>query len=259
MKKHNHLLILFISLIGFTSCQKVIDIDLNSSAPQIVIEGTITDQPGPYTVKITKTANFSETNIFPAVSGAAVTINDDAGNSETLVETSSGIYTGNVLQGIPGRKYNLSVTAEGRNYLSTCTMPYPTKIDTLIAQKSWFEPIKFAALLFQDSAGYKNYYRLVEIKNGVTEKTIFITEDRLRDGKPIPYFMFTPNDSVRSGDSVTVQLQGIDKGVYNYFFTLLRTSRGGSASPTNPTSNISNKALGYFSAYAVRSKSIVAP
>ena len=259
MRKYIYILSALLPLMAVQSCQKVIDIDLNSAAPQIVIEGSISDQPGPYTVKITKTVNFSETNIFPAVSGAAVTVSDDAGNSETLAETSSGIYTGNNLQGIPGRTYYLSVTADGKNYSSASTMAYPTRIDTMVAQKSWFEPKKFAAVLFQDSIGYKNYYRLVQIKNGVTDKSIFIIDDRLRDGSLIPYFLFTRDDSVRSGDSVTVQLQGIDKGTYDYFFSLLRTIRGGSASPTNPTSNISNKALGYFSAYAVRSKSIVAP
>jgi hypothetical protein len=31
-----------------TSCQKVIVVDLNASAPQVVIEGNVYDQPGPY-------------------------------------------------------------------------------------------------------------------------------------------------------------------------------------------------------------------
>ena len=84
MRKYIYILSALLPLMAVQSCQKVIDIDLNSAAPQIVIEGSISDQPGPYTVKITKTVNFSETNIFPAVSGAAVTVSDDAGNSETL-------------------------------------------------------------------------------------------------------------------------------------------------------------------------------
>jgi hypothetical protein len=71
----------------FCSCEKVIDIDLNKADSRIVIEGNITDQAGPYTVRISKTVNFDESNTFPAISGALVKISDNAGNSETLTET----------------------------------------------------------------------------------------------------------------------------------------------------------------------------
>ena len=56
--------IIFASLIlvAFTSCQKVINIDLNTTDPQYVIEGEITNEARPYQIKITKTVNFSESH-----------------------------------------------------------------------------------------------------------------------------------------------------------------------------------------------------
>jgi hypothetical protein len=36
------------------SCTKVINVNLNSAAPDIVIEGNVNDGPGPYQVKLSQ-------------------------------------------------------------------------------------------------------------------------------------------------------------------------------------------------------------
>jgi hypothetical protein len=171
----------------FPACKKVIDVDLNSAAPHIVIEGTMSDQPGPYFVKLSKTVNFSDANTFPTVSGALVKITDNIGTTEILTETNPGTYsTSSALIGIVGRTYTLTVNSEGKEY--------------------------------------------------------------------------SASSAISSGDYVTVALQSIDKGVYEYFRTLNQANNSGqSATPANPVSNFSNGALGYFSAYAVKVKSIFIP
>ena len=118
-----------------TSCTKVIDIDLNSVSPQLVIEGNISDLPGPYTVRLSKTVNFSETNLFPPVSGAIVKISDNAGSSEILNESSPGLYSTSLIQGTPGRTYTLTVISEEKAYEAISTMPFAVNIDTLTIQE----------------------------------------------------------------------------------------------------------------------------
>jgi hypothetical protein len=58
-----------------------------------------------------------------------------------------------------------------------------------------------------------------------------------------------------------VQLLSIDKPTYDYYRTLdniLTSDRSPtSLSPANPTTNISNGSLGYFTAYAIDSMKIV--
>ena len=255
----------------FSSCQKVINIDLNSAAPQLVVEGNISDQPGPYTVKLSQTVNFSDDNVFPAASGAQVIVSDNAGNSETLSEITPGNYTTSVLQGTAGRTYNMSITFKGKNYTATSTMPFAVKIDTITVDTSSHggfgggfgktKSIKISAQ-FKDTAGIANYYRLVETVNGIQKNNIYIVSDYLQDGAVISRNVSTRDTTIHSGDAVTVSLQSIDKNVYEYFRTLnllIGPAGAQSASPANPTSNINNGALGYFSAYAVRSKSIVIP
>jgi len=64
------------------------------------------------------------------------------------------------------------------------------------------------------------------------------------------------DNKLEAGDEVTIWLESVDKYVYEYFRT--ESSEGWqSASPANPTSNISNGALGYFNACSVRTISII--
>src|ERR1035437_4626933 len=108
------LLISFLSVCLFSSCQKVIQLKLSTSPSLIVIQGNVYDQPGPYTINITKSVSFDQSNVYPTVTDAAVTISDNVGNTEVLKETAPGNYSTSALQGVPGRTYNLSVTINGQ-------------------------------------------------------------------------------------------------------------------------------------------------
>src|SRR5580698_1411472 len=118
MKKRYWLLAIGCWLLA-VGCQKVINIDLNSASPAIVIVGNINDQPGPYTVTLSQTVNFSQPNTFPAVSGAFISIADNTGFIDTLFETSvPGTYNTKKIMGMPGRTYTLKVIAGGQTYTS---------------------------------------------------------------------------------------------------------------------------------------------
>ncbi|MBT1696090.1 DUF4249 family protein [Fulvivirgaceae bacterium PWU4] len=246
------------------ACEIPITIDLNSSDPKIVIVGSIADVSGGHTVKITKTVNFDEANEFPTVSGALVTISDDAGNAETLTETSPGIYSTTSLQGVPGRTYTLEVTVEGRTHKAISTMPLPVEIDSVTVGRGQDIPIE-ASVTFRDPAGIDNYYRLTQIADGNITPNGIVDDDRLQDGGIITISapVVTRSGSImpRPGDQVTVMLQSIDKNVYEYMRMLFELEQEGvlgqTALSANPTSNINNGALGYFSAYSRSVKTIV--
>lgn len=254
-------LLLLIAYCFFSSCEKVINIDLNSADPKIVIEAEISDQSF-CNVKLSKTINFNESNTFPAVTGAIVKISDNLGNAETLAETSAGKYIGSVLTGTSGRIYTIEISAEGKIYTAVSTLPSPVNIDSLFLTTDGMPgpgSNKYISVKYNDPAGVNNYYRFIQIINGVLQDAFYITSDELQDGQAI----ITPlhsRDKLLPGDSVTVHLLSIDAGVYDYFRSFLQLSGGGggpSALPANPTSNFNNGALGYFSAHAIKSKSII--
>jgi hypothetical protein len=261
-----YIIIVSLSIFSFYSCKKTVVLDLNNAAPQIVIQGEVTDSAGPYTISINQSTNFYADNIFPAVEGAVVKINDNNGVVDSLTETSPGVYSTHVLQGVPGNTYTLSVFAHNINYTATSTMPMPVALDSVdFKTTSGFGQKRISAVVnFQDPAGIKNYYQFIEYINGKQfTKNIFLFDDRLSDGRYITNTLFTDSTYFNAGDLLEIKMNCIDENVYNYFYQLAQSSGDGAfsttASPANPVSNISNNALGYFSAHTTQSRVVVVP
>ena len=86
----------------------------------LVIDGLITDEPGPYTIKLSLSSSVNEPELI-ALGGCSVSIMDNHGNEEFLTEEEVGVYRTaiNGIQGKPGRKYKvLIITEEGKQYAS---------------------------------------------------------------------------------------------------------------------------------------------
>ncbi|HEY8894024.1 MAG TPA: DUF4249 family protein, partial [Niastella sp.] len=122
-------LLIITALTGtFLSCKKIITPDLNNAAPQIYIQGAVSDTAGPYYITILKTIGFYETDTYPGVPGASISITDStAGITDQLIETAAtGVYrTGTIMQGTPGHTYLLKVLLDGKTYTASSTMPQP--------------------------------------------------------------------------------------------------------------------------------------
>ena len=253
----------------FSACQKVVDINLNASDPRLIIKGSLSNQPKSCIVSLSKSVNFDESNTFPAVSGAMVTISDNAGNTTTLSETNPGRYADSLLQGVPGRVYTLSVTSGGKTYQAVSTMSEPVAIDSIVQDSipggsfgfGSFTTMIFVDVKYHDPPGLNNFYRFVEIVNHEPTNAIMVSSDELSDGADLLMRLIRFDTTLVKGDSVTVELRSIDKPVFDYLNQLNDNIGGGfgssSATLANPVSNLSNGALGYFSAYAVKAKSLV--
>jgi len=260
------IIILIIALFAILSCEKEISIDLNKSNPQYVIEGIITDQPGPYTVKISKSVNFSDDNNYPAMQAAKVVISDNAGNSELLSEVSAGKYQTQNLQGVPGRIYSLSVTIENKKFTAICQMPLLVTLDSVSFMESSGPPMpgnteKLFTMIprFNDPASVQNNYRFIQWANNEKDKSFLIINDDNINGKLNKQPLMSMSFKIRKGDVVTIEMHNIDKQVYDYFSTLNQIKGkgpGGGGTPANPQSNISGDVMGYFSAHTVQTKTI---
>lgn len=76
----------------------------------IVVEGMITNTPGPYTVYLSVSAALDKPEFIP-LSGYSVIISDDQGNMELLTQIEPGVYmtSADGIQGIIGRSYKLGI------------------------------------------------------------------------------------------------------------------------------------------------------
>ena len=114
-------LILLIGTIGH-QCTEPYEHEVKDFEHMLVVQGMITDEPGPYQVKLNRTIPLAEEHPEEYFeTGAVVTISDNQGNFETLTEKNPGIYETdpNGLQGTIGHEYILTIrTRDGMTYES---------------------------------------------------------------------------------------------------------------------------------------------
>jgi len=247
----------------FTSCDKVIDVKLNNASGKIDIEANLTNVLGPQTVYIRQNVPFTNTNAYPAVTGATVNITDQAGSNYVFTEGPSGTYKVNNAAGTVGSVYQLTVNTGGKTYTARSTMPALVNLDTLLSKNDPFGGTnnrKLISVVYKDPVGVPNQYRFVMYVNGVQVKRVFAFNDQFTDGKTNTTELDQNDIDIYPGDTVKVEMQCIDPDIYTYWYTLgQQTDRGpgGSVAPSNPPSNLSNNALGYFSAHTTQTKTIV--
>ncbi|SHM15174.1 DUF4249 family protein [Chitinophaga sp. CF418] len=253
--------IIFIALL-LTACEKTIDLKYKDNLSRIIIEGNITNEAGPYYVKITKSIKLTETGTYPTIDDAVVTISDDAGNSETLSTLGNGTYRTNLLTGVEGRTYTLTVQAENQTYTAQSTMPQHVPFDSIRIETDIITgETEYSVIpVYTDPFAKGNNYRFVLWINNKLINQHFVQNDEVRNGAANSVRLEINDDDIefKQGDSISLQMQCIDKNVALYYRTLALISDsgpGGGATPNNPPNNISNGALGIFSAYTVEQKS----
>jgi|SRR6218665_23094 len=270
-KKFNHTsLFAALSIAGtvaLSSCEKVIDLNLNTAEKRYVVEGTITDQTGTRVI-ISQTKDFDEDNTMTTISGADVQISEAGGTTSTLPESSPGIYELPSLIGTSGRSYTLSVKVDGQTFTAVSVMPQRIALDTIFVTDELLfgDTRKIVNTEFKDPAGRGQYYRFVQYLNNVKEKQVFVQSDEYTDGNKVTnkLFYFPDDDDddtkkIKSGDHIRIDMFCIDANVYKYWFSLDRSATGGSgqATPSNPVSNLKGGALGYFSAQTTQTKTMI--
>jgi hypothetical protein len=261
----NILSIIIIALF-FTSCEKIIDIDYKNNQSKIVIEGDITNEAGPYFVKITKSISLTETGAYPTIDDAVVIISDDAGNTETLVSEGNGTYKTTALIGVEGRTYTLTANIEGQTYTAQSTMPQRVPFDSIrVEERTIVGEIDYNFVpVYTDPIEKGNCYRFVLSINGKLIGQHLVMNDNIKNGAVNTFGLRVDDDDLdlKPGDFINIEMQCIDEKVSLFYTTLAQISGGGpggGVTPNNPPNNISNGALGIFSAHTVETKSTTIP
>jgi hypothetical protein len=252
------------------SCEKVINVDLNSADKKYVIEAIVNDKTGTSFVKLSRTKNFDEDNYPDAVSGATVKVQEDGLTTYTFTESGApGVYEAPGLMGKSGSRYLLTVSVNGLTFTAESTMPQKVNLDTIYVSDEliFASTRKIVNAVFDDPTGLGNNYRFIQTVNGFQETQTLIRNDDYSDGRKIvnKLFYFSSDDenkrNIKSGDQVMIDMLCIEPAVYKYWFSLDRSAigNGQQATPSNPVSNLKGGALGYFSAQTIQTKSLVVP
>lgn len=176
----------------------------------------------------------------------------------------------------PGRKYDLSVTIDGKVITATTTIPQYIPIYDF----KWKEPpgkprdtLAELNVKINDPKGIKNYYRYFTSTQGGPLIPPFgsVTDDAIFDGKEFEFPLqraqrrgsgFDPETFglYKRGDSITVKWCTIDKAHFDFWNTrdFSANSGGPFAAYTRISTNI-NGGLGIWGGYAVGTYSMRVP
>jgi len=265
MKYSNIIILISIStLLVLTSCEEVIDIDLNYDDPAFVVEAVIY-QDSVCRVRLTRTASFFSMEEPDVIDDAFITLSDET-TSEDLQYSGNGYYTGTSITGTENSNYEIEIIHDGITYTGVAYMPEKTVFTYLSFDKfevqSTLNPLGETVFTiiceFRDNPDTDNFYMIKYLENGkmIESNYFMLTEyDAIGGTFSIEDNIITFSESIfYEGGEVEVQLFSIDEPVYNYFMQLndilFWKRRIMPPTPYNPASNISNGALGYFAAWA---------
>lgn len=230
------------------SCEEVIEVNLNESESRLVIEAQLSDLSNVQNIRVSKTVAFTSEEGSESVEGAAVQVSDEQGTLFTFQYEEGGNYVNDNFLPISGRSYILRVSVEGQEYQATCYMPNYVDVDSIgvIEERIFDEPYYFATFKFSDIQGQKDYFKYDLSVNKSEFRFASVFSDKFNDGLYVTHQVSDLDRDFVPGDTITIRRFCIDPAVFKYL-NELQSMNPGTAAPGNPTSNISNNALGYFS------------
>lgn len=265
MKNIKLVIAIIISSFCAISCEDVVNVDLDTAAPKLVIDASIKWQKGTVgnlqKIKLTTTTDFYS-NTIPVATGATVSIKNttvDIPTSYQFIEDGqTGEYVCSNFTPIINNDYTLTVVYNGQTYTATSKfMPTPVIQKTEQITKPGFggEDVYEIKFYFQDNAAENNFYLVGAKNSNIVYPEYGVLSDEFFQGNLM--FAIYQDQDLKKGDVVEYSLQGITEKYNNYMSKLLSTSgsEGGNPFATPPATlrgNIVNKTnpdnypFGYF-------------
>lgn len=260
MKKLILLTAILGSLCSLLSCEDVIDVDLNTAEPKLVVEASLNWMKGTdgslQQIKLSETTSyFSE--VYPTVTDAVVTVYGPDQTPYVFAHQGNGLYQcADFAPEIFGQ-YRLEIVRNGTTYTATEQLQPVVDIATITqnAEGGFLGDQYEVRFRFLDPADQTNYYLTrFDVSSNVLPD-ISALSDQFFNGN---YgFSTYSEETLQPGDEMVIQLQGISSAYYEYMRKILDIAgnAGGSPFSTPPstvrgnvrnTQNANEIVLGYF-------------
>ena len=179
MKKY---FLFLITILLLTSCEDIIDLELEQNDSQLVVDAWLNDQPGPQVIKLRRTIDYLDNSFTPEVTGATITVADinisDSTINQIYVfedEDNDGDYVwtptmaGEVMIQ-EGKDYGLLVDLDGDQYVSLSKANRSIPIDSIgyeYLEDEVGQPDGIYAQIYaKDAVGEGDVYWIKTFKNG---------------------------------------------------------------------------------------------
>lgn len=251
------------------SCEDVIDVDLDTTEPRLVIDASIDwlkNTPGnEQKIRLSTTTGYYNDE-FPTVSGAHVTISNSSNTVFSFTENpGTGEYVCTNFQPVIGENYTLTILLNGETYTATEKMMGVVDIEDNIQQNNAGgmagDEIEITYYYKDDGSQLDYYLYSYKIPQVAFPQYEVEDDDDTQGGLTPVYFS---DEDLKSGDIVNIKLYGISKRYYEYFRKLLNASGNDgnpfSTVPTDVRGNVINQTnngnftYGYFRLSQVASR-----
>jgi hypothetical protein len=290
------LAVFIFSLACFTSCEKEVNIKLDSGESNIVVEGTIETGLPPYVFLTKSIGYFAQIDLNTLqnsfIHDAVVKVSD--GSKEITLKEYS-IDTGKAgnklffysidtavlpyMVGEINKFYKLTIQYNGKVYEATTKVPNPTPLDSVLSvppeepfNKTKYPNAREVRIAFKDPDTLTNYVRYYTKRNSepmypglnsvysdeVINGTKFATTFPL--GEPRSSERADTLGTAHVGDTVVFKWSAIDKATYDFWSSYeysLGTLGNPFSTPIKVKGNISNNALGIWGGYGSLSYTII--
>lgn len=249
-------------IVLFTNCEKVIDVDVPSIEPKLIIDATfeVLFDENPVVantfVKLSLSADYFDDTI-PPVTNASVFLTNLLDNSiiNFTDENEDGNYEP-IISFIPADnvEYELTIIYNNETYKGKATKVKSTPFTDIIqGDETLFSGDEIELKIsFTDNVDVDNYYLFnIDTYNFIT------IEDRFFNGSDYNFSYFYEDENIELPKNIMLKMSGMTKEYYTYFEILV--SQGGQngggpfqAIPSSLLGNMINKTneenfpLGYF-------------
>jgi hypothetical protein len=247
-----------VSSVVFTSCEDVIDVKLSNEDLNLIgVEASITTADGP-SVFLYKTLKVDQDLTYPGISGAVVSISDNATPADQIILTEDPAKQGRYLvpngknyPGVAGREYTLNIQTQGVTLVAKDKLAKVEPIDSIEVVPSQRGEKRFLGIFTygKEPKGLGNYYKWDIYVNDTlihNANNLAIASDEFVDGNYISkleiftdfYDTTKPQDrKLKLNDKVQVKQTSISEFAYNFYFQMINQSSTGSLFSV-PTANI---------------------
>ena len=268
--------ITFLLILISNSCSEIIEMDLNVEGNnRLVVEASITTEQKSQIVKLSRSNEYFSDQVATKETGAIVSIKDENNIFVLTDNNNDGTYiTDANVKGVAGNMYRLDIELEnGEKYFAEDFLKPISPMDSLKyeykkSDRPFSEKYFYYIYLYTQEPGEtEDYYQWELFIDGVHDSDTLrdktFVSDEMVNGVYIsdwPVYEISEEKIVADASIVKIQMLSISKEAYNFKIALMMetdySASGLNGPPANIPSNVSNGALGFFSASDVVEDSI---
>lgn len=260
--KYIKFLLAILTVTFFISCEEVVEVDLDTAPPRLVVDASLDWVKGTdgsqQTIKLTTTTGYYNPTV-PVVTGATVFVtNSSNAQFDFIEEPGTGLYNCINFEPVIGETYILTIISGGQTYTATETLYACPDINNIIQDNEggFFNDEIEIRYFFQDNGNEDNFYLSRFDAPVIPYPDYDAIEDRFNQGNEM--FNFFSDEDLEAGQIVNISLYGTSEQYYNYMMQLISIAEGGAGGgpfQTPPATvrgnivnqtDINNYALGYF-------------